>query len=102
MVNVTTLDADWTGQAMILSPALPPISAKVEAKIKSSLYVLIKNLLDNMSLCTQMEVLLGPQYAYAALPKPKLREIQAPLTWISRFLTYTKVLTQWSTKPVTC
>ena len=46
-----------------------------------------------MSLCTQLEALPGPQYAHAGLPKPRLREIQSPLTWVSCFLAYAAVLT---------
>ena len=52
VVPATSLDADCAGQAMILSSALPPISTKVVAKIKSGLYVPMKNLLADMSLCT--------------------------------------------------
>ena len=47
---------------------------------------------DNMSLCLQLEALPGPHFAYTGLPKPRLREIQSPLTWVSCFLAYIAVL----------
>ena len=82
------------GQAMLLSSALPPIAAKVVTKIKSGQYVPMKDLLaDNMSLCNQLEALPGAQHVYTSLPKPRLREIQSPLTWVSCFLVYVAVLT---------
>ena len=72
---------------MVLSSALPPLPAKVVRKIKSGQYVPMKDLLaDNMSLCTQLEVLPGPQSIYAGFAKPRLRDIQSPLTWVSCFL----------------
>ena len=81
-------------QAMLLSSALPPLSVKVVSKIKSGQYVPMKDLLaDNMSLCTQLEALPGPHSLYASFPKPRLREIQSPLTWASCFLAYVAVLT---------
>ena len=56
-------------------------------------YVPMKDLLaDNMSLCVQLETLPGPHHVYAGLPKPRLREIQSPLTWMSCFLAYVSVL----------
>ena len=72
------------GQAMLLSSALPPIPANVVAKIKSGQYVPMKELLaDNMSLCNQLETLPGTQLGYTGLPKPRLREVQSLLTWVS-------------------
>jgi hypothetical protein len=79
---------------MVLSSALPPLSAKVVSKIKSGQYVPMKDLLpDNMSFCTQLEALPGPHSVYAGLPKPRLREIHSPLTWVSCLLAYVAVLT---------
>ena len=85
-----------SGQAMVLSSALPPIGAKVVNKIKSGQYVPMKDLLaDNtcMSLCSQLEAFPGAQHALTGLPKPRLREVQSPLTWVSSFLAYVAVLT---------
>ena len=82
------------GQAMLLSSALPPIAAKVVTKIKSGQYVPMKDLLaDNMSLYNLLEALPGTQHVYTSLPKPRLCEIQSPLTWVSCFLAYVAVLT---------
>jgi hypothetical protein len=54
----------------------------------------MKDLLaDNMSLCLQLETLPGPHHVYSGLPKPRLREIQSPLAWMSCFLAYVAVLT---------
>ena len=65
---------------MVLSSALPPLSAKVVGKIKSGLYVPMKDLLaDNMPLCTQLEVLPGPHNIYAGLNKPICKLVQAYL-----------------------
>jgi hypothetical protein len=51
---------------VVLSSALPPILAKVVAKIRSGQYVPMKDLLaDNMSLCVQLERLPGPHHVYA-------------------------------------
>ena len=77
-------------QAVRLSSALPPVSAKIAA---SGQYVPMKNLLpDNVSLCLQL-ALPGPHVVYWGLPKPRLREVQSPLTWVSCFLAYVAVLT---------
>ena len=77
----------------MLSSALPPIPAKVVEKIRAGQYVPMKELLaDNMSLCSQFESLPG-SYAHPGLPKPRLREIQSPLTWASCFLAYTAAVT---------
>ena len=81
-------------QAVVLSSALPPITAKVASKIKSGQYVPMKDLLaDNMSLWNQLEALPGPHYVCSGLPKPRLREIQSPLTWVLCFLAYIAVRT---------
>ena len=77
-------------QAVRLSSALPPVSAKIAA---SGQYVPMKNLLpDNVSLCLQL-ALPGPHVVYSGLPKPRLREVQSPFTWVSCFLAYVAVLT---------
>lgn len=67
--------------AMVLSSALPPVAAKLVAKIKSGQFV-EELLADNTSLCHQ----LGPS-------KPRLREIDSPLTWVSCLLAYAAGLT---------
>ena len=46
-----------------------------------------------MSLCSQLEAFPGAQHALTGLPKPRLREVQSPLTWVSSFLAYVAVLT---------
>ena len=80
--------------ATVLSSALPPIPAKIVSKIKSGQFVPMKDLLaDNMSLCSHLESLPGAQHAFAGPLKPRLREIQSPLTWVSSFLSYVAVLT---------
>ena len=45
-------------EAVVLSSALPPVAPKLAAKIKSGVYVPMKDILvDKMSLCSQVEAL---------------------------------------------
>ena len=60
--------------AVVLSSALPPISAKL-AQLKSQQYVAMKELLsDNMALHSQLEDLPASPH--------RLREIESPLSWV--------------------
>ena len=69
----------------------PRLSAKSSL---GNIYVPMKDLLaDNMSLCSQLEAFPAAQHSFTGLPKPRLREIQSPLTWVSSFLAYVAVLT---------
>ena len=80
--------------AMVLSTALPPITAKLEAKIAAGQFVAMKELLaDNMALCSQLEAFPAHQHFLPATAKPRLQEIDSPLTWVSCFLTYAAVRT---------
>lgn len=55
----------------------------------------MKDLLtDNMSLSSQLEAYPGMHHTQPGLPKPRLREIQSPLTWATCFLAYVAVLTE--------
>ena len=81
-----------TGGAVVLSSALPPIPAKVAAKIASGQFVAMKELLpDNMSLRHQLESFPAHQQLFLGSTKPRLREIDTPLTWVSCFLAYAAV-----------
>ena len=65
--------------AVVLSSALPPISAKLTQKIRSQQYVAMQQLLsDNMALHSQLEE-LPAQTALAARPH-LLQEIESPLS----------------------
>ena len=78
--------------AVVLSSALPPISAKLTQKIRSQQYVAMQQLLsDNMALHSQLEE-LPAQTALAARPH-RLREIELPLSWAFCFLAYIAVRT---------
>ena len=97
---VTALGASPTtssvkpSSAMVLSSALPPITAKLVAKITSGQFVAMKELLaDNMSLCHQLESFPTHQHLFSGMTKPRLREIDSPLTWVSCFLAYAAVKT---------
>ena len=80
-------------EAVVLSSALPPVAPKLAAKIKSGIYIPMKDMLaDNMSLCTQLEA-LPTQQILSVATKPRLREIDNPLTWVSCFLAYTAMQT---------
>ena len=80
------------GSAVVLSSALPPITAKLATKITSGQFVAMKELLaDNMSLCHQLESFPTHQHLFAGTVRPRLREIDSPLTWVSCFLTYAAV-----------
>lgn len=80
--------------AMVLSSALPPITAKLVAKITSGQFVAMKELLaENMSLCHQLESFPTHQHLFSGMTKPRLREIDSPLTWMSCFLAYAAVKT---------
>ena len=87
---MTTTDGASMAQA---SSALPPIAAKIVRKIKSGQSVPMKDLLADMSLCSQLEAFPAAQHSFTGLPKPRLSEIQSPLTWVSSFLAYVAVLT---------
>jgi hypothetical protein len=59
----------------VLSSALLPVAAKLVSKIKSGLYVPMKEMLaDNMSLCSQLEALPAQQILTVSA-KPRLWEI---------------------------
>ena len=78
--------------AVVLSSALPPITAKLAAEIVSGQFVAMKELLaDNMSLCNQLESFPTHQHIVATAAKPRLREIDSPLTWVACFLAYAAV-----------
>ena len=80
------------GQAVVLSSALPPITAKLAAKITSGQFVAMKELLaDNMALCHQLEAFPAHQHLCTGGARPRLREIDSPLTWASCFLAYAAV-----------
>ena len=86
-----TVSATQPGVAMVLSSALP---AKLVAKITSGQFVAMKELLaDNMSLCHQLESFPTHQHLFTGVTKPRLREIDSPLTWVSCFLAYAAVRT---------
>ena len=87
IVSATPVGLD---HAVVLPSALPPLTAKVATKIKSGQYVPTKDLLADMSLWNQLP---GPHYVCSGLPKPRLREIQSPLMWVSCFLAYIAVRT---------
>jgi hypothetical protein len=95
-VSTASLSASLVqpGVAMVLSSALPPITAKLVSKIVSGQFVAMKELLaDNMSLCHQLESFPTHQHLFAASTKPRPREIDSPLTWVSCFLAYAAVQT---------
>ena len=50
-------------------------------------------LADNVSLCAQLEALPAHQQIFTGSTKPRLREIDNPLTWVSCFLSYAPVRT---------
>ena len=67
------------GQAVVPSSALPPITAKLAAKITSGKFVAMKELLaDNMTLCHQLEAFPAHQHLCTGGARPRLREIDSP------------------------
>ena len=69
----------------------PPLGAKLMTKVRSGQYVPMKELLaDNVSLCAQLEALSARQQIFTGSAKPRLWEIDNPLTWVS-FLLYAAV-----------
>ena len=81
-------------RAIVLSSALPPITAKLATKILSGQFVDMKELLaDNMTLCHQLEAFPSHQHLCTGGAKPRLRVIDSPLTWVSCFLAYAAVRT---------
>ena len=82
------------GKAVVLSSALPPITARLAAKILSGQFAAMKELLaDNMMLCHHLEPFPSHQHLFAGAAKPRLREIDSPLTWVLCFLAYAAVRT---------
>ena len=60
----------------------------------SGQFVAMKELLaDNMSLCHQLDTFPTHQHLFSGGSKPRLREIDSPLTWVSCFLAYAAVRT---------
>ena len=81
--------------AVVLSSTLPPISAKLAAKVSSGQFVAMKELLtDNMKLYQQLESMPTNQHLFVGAAKPRLREVDSPLTWASCFLAYVAVCTE--------
>ena len=67
---------------MVLSSTLPPIAAKLVAKIQSGQFVAMKELLaDNMSLCQHVEA-WPAQHVFTGAAKPRLRDVDSPLNWV--------------------
>lgn len=68
-----------------LASSFPPIPARLVAKIQSNQFVEMKELLqDNIIV---MEDAARPNDL-----RPKLREVQSILTWVSAFITYTAIV----------
>ena len=82
-----------SSQPMMLLSTLPPIATKLVAKIQSGQFVAMKELLaDNMSLCQQVEA-WPTQHVFTGAAKPRLRDVDSPLNWVSCFLAYAAVRT---------
>ena len=92
---------------LILSPALPPIPARLVEKIQKGSFVDMKELLgDNITLFQRMEEVHKPgssshQWVTTA-PSPKLREVSSLLSWVSCFITYMAVRVQTAPITVVC
>ena len=71
MVRLSVAAVQPISEAVVLSLALPPITAKLVAKIKLGLVVAMKELLaDNMSLCHQLESFPAHQHLFVGAAKP--------------------------------
>ena len=81
------------GSAMVLSSALPPITAKLVTKISGQFVAMKELLADNRSPCHLLESFPTHQHLFAGLTKPRLREIDSSLTWVSCFLAHVAVKT---------
>ena len=77
---------------VVISPAFPPIPAKLAAKILSGAYVEMRELLpDNIMLRRQLEI--QDEFAPSpSQPKPPLREVQSITSWVCCMVTYLAVL----------
>ena len=79
-------------QPVVISPALPPIPAKLATKITSGAFIEMRELLpDNLSLRRTLEI----QDEYSSAPankKPPLREVQNITSWVCCMATYFAVL----------
>lgn len=74
-----------------LSPGSVPLPAKLVAKVRSGVYVEMKELLgDNIALLSELETFNGPHHVVgvAGANKPRLREISSLASWMYCFLTY--------------
>ena len=78
-------------QPLILSSALPPVSARVVERIRAGAFVDLKELLpDNVALLQRLqETNLGTQASSSN--SPRMRDIRDPLTWASCFMAFAAV-----------
>lgn len=88
---------------MTLAPALGVIPQKLVDRVRSGVYVEMREFLrDNILLLQQLESLQGNMPQLAALPveaRPRLREVASSIMWILCFLSFMGVSTS---DPVTC
>ena len=76
---------------VILSPAAEPFPQKQVDRVRSSLFVEMRDLLsDNISLLQQLEM-VNYQCTLPALPRPRLREVSSLATWTYCFLAYVAI-----------
>ena len=85
-----------SGTAFLLSSSLPPVPAKLVAKVQALQFVEMKEFLqDNVLLGKRLDALgitalLGPSWGSTA--KPNMRDVPSLLSWISCFTTYVAIL----------
>lgn len=83
-----------SGSAFRFSTTAPPIPAKLANKVRSLQFVDLKDFLpDNISVFRSMEKLDSPQIAsFPTSARPKFREVNSLLTWVTCFSTYVAIL----------
>ena len=91
-----SLSGPLPSQALSLSMALEPVSARLVTRITSGHFIEMLDLLpDNISLSQRIDEAHAsfPAYVLPASSRPRLREVTSLPSWMYCFLTYLSVLT---------
>ena len=101
MASVPVGGGPHPSQAMRLSSTFAPLPAKLVTKIRTGQFVEMRELLaDNMALQRQLDTIHAqPAFPLPAAARPRMRDIDSPLTWIYCFLAYAAVR---SSDPAVC
>ena len=95
MASVQGALGNAASQAVRLSSTFSPLPAKLVTKIQAGQFIEMKELLvDNIALQRQLDAIQAqPAYQLPAAARPRMRDIDSPLTWAYCFLAYAAIRT---------